>query len=85
MTKFRGGKSQGFPTFVSIPDCIMFFIIILYRNIEMAGASTAWQLLLLMFAPMLINTFSVSRFRGAIIMARPAPEGSQYDVSDAEE
>ena len=54
---------------------------------EMAGANTAWQGLLLMLVLMsiMIGTVSSTHFRGAIIMARPALEGSQYDVSETGE
>ena len=52
---------------------------------EMAGANTAWWWLLLMLVLMLIDTVSLSHFRGAIIMARPGLEGSQDDVSDTGE
>lgn len=46
----------------------------------MAGTSTPWLLLLLM----LIDTVSLSHFRGGIIMTRPVPGGAQNEVSPCE-
>lgn len=43
---------------------------------KMATAVMIWSLLVLM----LVGTASSSHFRGGVIMARPLPGGSQYEV-----